>query len=185
VSETPPISVLIESPLDAPPLVLPERPKPPPSDETWAKLSPGNGVPHTDPLDEPASTQMAAVWPYILLVMLVSLAGAAVAVHRFAPHVWSRLTHAVGFASTPLPPPLPAQVSFVEPDGAVHPAAIPDAALTAPVGVLVPDASVDVAVATAPSDVLDAPTDAQDAVAQSANARDAGHRRHRHRDDHE
>ena len=31
-------SVLLESPLDAPPIVLFQAPKPPPSDETWAQL---------------------------------------------------------------------------------------------------------------------------------------------------
>ena len=37
-SDRPSSSALIESPLDAPPLVIPQKPKPPPSDAAWEKL---------------------------------------------------------------------------------------------------------------------------------------------------
>ena len=176
-SEAPPLSVLIESPLDAPPLVIPERPKPPPTDEAWAKLSPGHPSSPRDPLDDSVlSLRRARVWPYVLLVLVVGLAGAAVAVLRFAPHTWGAFTRALGLTQArPLPPPGVPNVRLVDADGAIH---LPNAVVTAP-DVPTPTALVD---AAAPLDVPAEAASPEDALRVGVAAEDAGRRHRRHRD---
>ncbi len=175
-SDAPPLSVLIESPLDAPPLVIPERPRPPPTDEAWAKLSPGHPSAPRDPLDDSVlSPRPTRVWPYVLLVLVVGLAGATVAIFRFAPHSLGAFTRALGLTqSTPLPPPGAPNVRLVDPDGAVH---VPTAVVTTPD---VPSPSLD---AAPPPDALVDAEVSEDSSALDAAAEEAG-RRHRRRRDH-
>ncbi len=103
-SERPSISALIESPLDAPPLVIPQKPKPPPSDAAWEKLRTDHpSSPPTDLLlDESTQASRPRVWPYVLLFLLVSAAGAAIAIHRFAPQLWEQLSQRVGLSHPPV-----------------------------------------------------------------------------------
>jgi len=180
-SEAPPLSVLIESPLDAPPLVIPERPKPPPTDDTWAKLSPTHpSTTPRDPLDDSTIVpRKTRVWPYALLVLAVGGAGAAVAVHRFAPHTWDAAARALGLTQArPLPPPAPPNVRLVDPDGAVH---VPSAAVDVPAA---PPATPDAA--SSPLDAASSPLDAAEAGAPEdaadAAAEEPARRRHRRRD---
>jgi serine/threonine-protein kinase len=177
-SDVPSLSVLIESPLDAPPLVLPQEPKPPPTDDTWAKLSPTHPSSATqDPLDDSILvSRKSRVWPYVLLLLVVGGAGAAVAVHRFAPHTWHAITRALGLSAAPtLPPPAPPNVHLIDPalpsptSGALAP--IPSSPRGADATVAPTDASSDVAT------VLDENPDATDATAEGA-----ARRRHRRRD---
>jgi serine/threonine protein kinase len=193
-SEAPPLSVLIESPLDAPPLVLPERPKPPPTEHSWAQLSPSNAPPPRDPLDDSTLTRRRPpLWPYVLLVLAVGAVGAAVAINRFAPETWLAMARAVGLADDPPPPPPPNNVRLIDPDGGAHdPAVSRDAAPGDIAAILASDHPVDAVDSAAaasdrppaalPDSAPDPPPDAASGVGPGPAADPA--RRHRRRRDH-
>jgi serine/threonine protein kinase len=159
-SERPSVSALIESPLDAPPLVIPQKPKPPPSDAAWEKLRTDH--PSSPPadllLDESTHASRPRVWPYVLLFLLVSAAGAAIAIHRYAPHLWEQLSQRVGLSHAP--------VATIDPP-LVRPADPPPAA-SAALNASPVDASV--------AGVVDAPSAPASDVVTDAPTADAGAR---------
>ncbi len=179
-ADRPSLSALMDSPLDAPPLVLPERPKPPPSDAAWEKLRTDHpSTPPVDPLAEPASTPRGRVWPLVLLFVVVMAAGAAIAVRRYAPHLWENFSVRVGLTAPPVLPRPPSSVHLTE--GPVDASTLAD------------DASVVTATDAAPSAVTDAahdvvvtdaavasPTDASADASDDATAPPRRRRHHSH-----
>jgi serine/threonine protein kinase len=66
-SDQPQIAAMMDSPLDAPPIVLPARPKPPPTADAWERLRTDHpSRPPHDPLDESVSARPPRVWPYVV-----------------------------------------------------------------------------------------------------------------------
>jgi hypothetical protein len=186
VTGTPEIAALMESPLDAPPLVLPERRKPPPSDDAWARLRTDHpSAPPVDPLLDDAVVQpQPRLWPYVLLFVLVVCAGAAVAVQRFAPHSWERFKALAGLVRLPLPQRGPSSVRLVEPD-AGHARPTVDAHIV-PVAVVdaAPPTVADPIVDAAPveTDASIANDEAPDAATAAGFAARAARRRRRHQE---
>ncbi len=178
--ERPSLAALMESPLDAPPLVIPERPKPPPTDDAWEKLRTDRpSSPQGDPLEEPPPPPSPRLWPYALLVLLMSVAGAAVAVHRFAPQVWEQFAQRVGLAAPPPVVPVASSVVLTEPTPTVDASTAPVAADAAPPTV---DAGAPVTPETADASTPDGTAaDASDASDGSDASDDAPPRRRRHR----
>ncbi len=184
--EPPRISVpshteLLESPLDAPPIVVFAEKKPPPSDETWAKLR-TDLPPKSDVLSEETGVPgRGRRWFVALLLLVGVIAGGLVALSAFAPHTFARWMPGAG--DEPLPPPgPPSTVRFTDPVSTN--AAQDSGTRTRDAGVH--DAGPVEATPMAPHDagapVVDAPaaTDAPGDVEEDAVAAPAG-RHHRRR----
>ncbi len=174
-SDRPSLSALMESPLDAPPLVLPERPKPPPSDAAWEKLRTDHpSTPPHDPLEEPAPAPRVRIWPLVLLFVMVMAAGAAIAINRFAPQLWERISQRVGLSHPPPVVPAQSSVHLVDTAADASPVLVADASLTthadaAPL--VVSDASAQTSTDVSPASPTDAAADASEPPPR---------RRHRH-----
>jgi serine/threonine protein kinase len=180
-------SVLLESPLDAPPIVLVQAPKPPPSDETWAQLR-TDVTPKRDVLmEEVHAERRSRSRGVYALIALALVALGVVAFRGLAPTQWYRWVP--GARDERVTPPPPSTVSISDPvayvpavDAAavdVAAVAIVDAGLAAVAAdapVATTDADAVVADAPAPADVI---VDAPD-VALEIDA-EAGRRRHHRR----
>ena len=179
-------SVLLESPLDAPPIVLFQAPKPPPSDETWAQLR-TDVTPKRDVLmDEVHAERRSRSRGVYALMVLAVLGLGVVAFRALAPTLWYRWVP--GARDEQVVPPPPSTVSISDPVPYVRDAAVlvdaPVAvAADVPAAPVVVDPLLDARVlvdAVAPAvDAPDAPPDAPPVDAPAAAP--AARRRHRHR----
>ena len=179
-------SVLLESPLDAPPIVLFQAPKPPPSDETWAQLR-TDVTPKRDVLmDELHAERRSRSRGVYALMVLAVLGLGVVAFRALAPTLWYRWVP--GARDEQVVPPPPSTVSISDPVPYVRDAAVlvdaPVAvAADVPAAPVVVDPLLDARVlvdAVAPAvDAPDAPPDAPPVDAPAAAP--AARRRHRHR----
>ncbi|MDO9018297.1 MAG: serine/threonine-protein kinase [Myxococcales bacterium] len=189
-------SVLLESPLDAPPIVLFQAPKPPPSDETWAQLR-TDVTPKRDVLMDEVHAERRSRSRGVYALMALAVLGLGVAAFRaLSPTLWYRWVP--GARDEQVVPPPPSTVSISDPVPYVRDAAVvvdvPVAAVVAdvPVAAVVVAPLVDARVlvdAVAPAvdapavdaRVVDAPVaPAVDATAD-VTAAPAGRRRRRHR----
>ena len=177
-------SVLLESPLDAPPIVLFQAPKPPPSDETWAQLR-TDLTPKRDVLMEEvhAERRSRGRWVFVAFGLAVLSLG-VVAFRGLAPTLWYRWVP--GAREERLVPPPPSTVSISDPvpyavDAASPPVDAPAALVDAPAAVVTPVADAQVALDARP--LVDTPDAASDAAVASdlPPAPDAVARRRRHR----
>ena len=181
-------SVLLESPLDAPPIVLFQAPKPPPSDETWAQLR-TDVTPKRDVLmDEVHAERRSRSRGVYALMVLAVLGLGVVAFRALAPTLWYRWVP--GARDEQVVPPPPSTVSISDPVPYVRDAAVlvdaPVAvAADVPAAPVVVDTLLDARVlvdAVAPADAPPAaPPDAPAAAADVTAAAPAARRRHRHR----
>ncbi|TAK19227.1 MAG: serine/threonine protein kinase [Myxococcaceae bacterium] len=183
-------SVLLESPLDAPPIVLLQAPKPPPSDETWAQLR-TDLTPKRDVLmDEVHAERRSRSRGVYVFMALAVLALGVVAFRALAPTLWYRWVP--GAREERVIPPPPSTVSISDP---VRFVPVVDASAPLDVGPAVVDVGPAI---VAPASDAHVPTDAtaapaadapaapsQDAATVSADApaapSDAARRRRRHR----
>ncbi len=98
-------SLLLESPLDAPPIVLPSAPRPPPTDEAWARLRTGSNSSRYHALNLVEAAPSSGRWWLRILVVLALLAVGG-AITR-----WAILRHrgesGVGIGPMSLVPSLP------------------------------------------------------------------------------
>ncbi|MFO0646606.1 MAG: protein kinase [Polyangiales bacterium] len=179
-ADRPSLSALMDSPLDAPPLVIPERPKPPPSDAAWEKLRTDHpSSPPVDPLAEPVAPPRGRVWPLVLLFIVVMAAGAAIAVRRYAPRLWENFSERVGLTTPPVLPPPPSSVHLTE--GPVDASTLAVDASVAAVTDAAPSAVTDAAHDVAVTDVaIASPTDATTDASDDAAAAPRRRRHHSH-----
>lgn len=94
-------ALLLDSPLDAPPIVETALPKPPPSESAWEKLRTDRPSHEDGDLDEPARGGRA--WVAVLLLLLAALGASATLIYFKRPDL---VRHVLG-RPEPLPPPQP------------------------------------------------------------------------------
>ncbi len=167
-------SVLLESPLDAPPIVLVEARKQPPSDEIWAQLR-TDLTPKRDVLmDEVHAERRSRSRVVFALITLVALSLGVVAFRALAPSVWYQWFPGAreGLVLPPSPP------STVSVSDRPYVPSVDAAVVVLDVGVATPPSD-----AQAGSDVsadasaTDAPLVVDPAPQETAHPR---HHRHRH-----
>ncbi len=177
-------SVLLESPLDAPPIVLLQAPKPPPSDETWAQLR-TDLTPKRDVLMEEVHAERRQRGRMVYVLMALAVLGlGVVALRGLAPQVWYRWVPGAQEERVVPPPPSTVSISDPTPPPVTPEAGVVDVPAAVDVGRAAPDAGPTVVIAAAvdagPAAELDA-TVATDAPAvvedDGLTARERRHRR--------
>lgn len=184
-------SVLLESPLDAPPIVLFQAPKPPPSDETWAQLR-TDLTPKRDVLMEEvhAERRSRSRGVYVFMALAV-LALGVVAFRALAPTLWYRWVPGAREERVISPPPSTVSISdpvrFVPVVDASAPVDVGPSPVDVGPSIVAPVSDAHVFTdATAAAPTVDAPAaPSQDAATVSADAPAApdaaARRRRRHR----
>ncbi|MDP3219177.1 MAG: serine/threonine-protein kinase, partial [Deltaproteobacteria bacterium] len=164
-------SVLLESPLDAPPIVLFQAPKPPPSDETWAQLR-TDVTPKRDVLMDEVHAERRSRSRGVYALMALAVLGLGVAAFRaLSPTLWYRWVP--GARDEQVVPPPPSTVSISDPVPYVRDAAVVVDVPVAAVVADVPVAAVVVAPLVDARVLVDAVAPAVDAPAVDARVVDA------------
>jgi serine/threonine-protein kinase len=100
--------LLKESPLDAPPIVIPQKPKPPPDDKVWARLRTDQPSDPPDYLLDASPPPPRKRWPYALVAVLVALVAASFAFYKLAPQrIPFAIRRYLPTEASPTPPPAP------------------------------------------------------------------------------
>lgn len=182
-------SVLLESPLDAPPIVLLQAPKPPPSDETWAQLR-TDLTPKRDVLmDEVHAERRSRSRGVYVFMALAVLALGVVAFRALAPMIWYRWVPGAREERVIPPPPSTVSISdpvrFVPAVDASSPVDVGPAVVDVGPAIVAPASDAHVPADATAAPAVDAPAaPSQDAATASADAPappDAARRRRRHR----